>query len=128
MLKHVAVAVGSIVTVALMVAVFRPALSAIFPGMGPKQEVAVECAAAGPVLASGMACSLQHKSGDESVSACWSINIACTNGSHGTAKGCGTVAPKSKSTALVPFSAFGGALDTCDQTASASVTDLVAQR
>lgn len=89
-----------------------------------RPSAAVECRPVGATLSTGMACTIEHKGGSGPVDVCWSINISCTNGSNGSAEGCGSVAPTSKSNVLVPYSAFRGALDRCDQASASSISDI----
>jgi len=71
-----------------------------------------------------MACTIDHRAGDRPIRACWTIRIQCVNGTKGAADGCGEAAPKGKSSVLVPFSAFNGALDKCDQVSAANVGNM----
>ncbi len=98
---------------------------AVCSGCSKPAEAYVECKSAGATLAAGFSCTVEHREGAKPVNACWSLNIACANGVKGSAKSCGDAAPRAKSSMMMPFSAFGGALDKCDQVASANVSDLV---
>lgn len=89
-----------------------------------RPEAYVECKSAGPLLATGMTCTLDHRAGSKPLHVCWTMNVQCSNGAAATADGCGDVEPKGKSSVLMPYSAFGGRLDKCDQASGASVTGL----
>lgn len=86
-----------------------------------KPEAYVECKANGPTLAAGFGCTVDHRSGG-AVRACWTLSVTCANGPVGFAEACGDVEPKAKTAIGVPFSAFGGALDKCDQVSGMKVT------
>lgn len=87
-------------------------------------SAAVECRSVGATLSTGMTCTLEHKGGAGPVDMCWSINVSCSNGANGSAEGCGSVAPAAKSSVLVPYAAFRGALDRCDQASASSISNI----
>jgi hypothetical protein len=86
-----------------------------------RPEAYVECRSAGPLLSSGMACTIEHRSGTRGLHACWTMTVTCANGTTGRGDGCGDVEPRGKSSTTMPFSAFHGSLDRCDQASGASV-------
>lgn len=86
-----------------------------------KPEAYVECRGNGPTLSAGMACTIEHRAGSKPLRACWTMNVACANGASGSADGCGEVQPKAKSSTVLPYASFHGALDTCDQVTNANV-------
>ena len=104
-----------------------PMLAALLTIAGckrPAPEAYVECRSAGATLGAGMACTIGHRAGGRSLHACWTITIQCVNGARGSADGCGDVAPKAMSSVLVPFTAFKGTLDNCDQVSAANVANM----
>lgn len=86
-----------------------------------RPEAYVECRANGATLSAGQACALEHRAGSRPLHACWTISVSCANGTKGSAEGCGDVEPQAKATVMVPFAAFRGALDKCDQVSGANV-------
>jgi hypothetical protein len=105
----------------LLLAVIVYAVVGLVPGCHKDAKAYVECKSAGATLDTGMACTIEHQHGDVPLHVCWNMNVSCQNGAKGTAHGCGDVQPQAKSSVVLPFSAFGGALDKCDAVASANV-------
>jgi hypothetical protein len=83
----------------------------------------VECKAAGQTLASGLACSIEHKQGSRAVKACWRIVMECANGTTVSARKCGDVAPEGTSMVAILFSELDGA-GTCDTVTASSLKEL----
>lgn len=105
-------------------AIFLLSVACRKPPPPPAAQAYVECKSAGQFLASGMACTIEHRQGVRPIHACWAMKIACVNGTRGQGRGCGDVQPMAKSSSFMPYAAFGGALDKCDQVATASVEDM----
>lgn len=84
----------------------------------------VRCKAAGKLVADGFDCSIEHRTGADTVDVCWDLVLTCANETVGTSRKCGTVAPKQTTEARVPYAAISG-MKGCDKLTKIEVKDLV---
>jgi hypothetical protein len=93
----------------------------VLPHLTASPSAYVECRGAGITMSDGMACTVEHRSGSERANVCWDVVMECSNGTRGTARGCGEVLPGGKVSVAVPFAAFGNTLKKCDRVTMTSV-------
>lgn len=91
--------------------------SALFVGgCAEENRVEVSCAGAGI----GYQCSIRHVQGADRVEACWTVQVACVNGTSTSASACQLVQPGGTVGRLIPLSEFPDA-QACDLPSSVQV-------
>lgn len=85
----------------------------------------VECS----VALGGVSCSVERRQGGQNVSACWSVEFVCANGTKTSARSCHPVPPGVGSKAIkeIAWSEFSD-FSACDRVSSSSVEKIVVKR
>jgi hypothetical protein len=99
------------------------ALVSCLAGCQPKADVMVECRGLKKDT-DGVACTVEHRGGNQPIRACWTFQMSCTNGILVSADACGDVLPKGTIQKMMPYSLFKDGMAGCSHVADTRLVNI----